>query len=95
MAAVLLFWQLLPSVPVTVYVTLAVGVATTLVPLVALNPVEGLQLYTTAPPAVKVVLLPLHNADEPADTVTVGKGFTVIVTVFVFWHELPSVPVTV
>ena len=52
-----------------------VGFAVTLVPVVALNPVEGDQVYVEAPLAVKVVDAPLQT-DAPG-TETVGEGFTV------------------
>ena len=38
---------------------------------------------------------PLQIAEELADAVTVGKGFTVIVTLAVLVQLFPSVPVTV
>ena len=61
----------------------------------ALNPVAGLQLYVTAPLAVKLTLPPEHiGAGEDGFTVTVGVGVTVIVTVAVPLHPL-LVPVTV
>ena len=43
-------------VPVTVYVVVAEGVAVTVAPLVALNPVAGDQLYVFPPVAVSVAL---------------------------------------
>ena len=49
----------------------------TLAPVVALNPVEGVQLYVVAPLALSVVELPLHIVGEL--TVTVGVGVTVTV----------------
>jgi len=60
---------------------------------VALKPVAGLHVYVVPPPAVNTVLLPEH-IDVEGETVTVGVGLTVIVTVFVPVHE-PVVPVTV
>jgi len=64
-------------VPVTVYVVVDVGLAVTEVPVPALNPVVGVQVYVSAPEAVKVT-------DSPSQMVaplteTLGLGFTVIV----------------
>lgn len=81
-----------PVVPVIVYVVVTVGLAVTDAPVVALNPVEGDQLYVVAPLAVSVVLLPLQIVAE--FTVTTGFGFTVTLQVLVPTHE-PVVPVTV
>src|SRR6185312_13986236 len=50
------------STIVTVYVVVTVGLATGLEMLVALKPVEGLQLYDIPPLADRVVELPLHIA---------------------------------
>jgi hypothetical protein len=47
-----------PVVPTMVYVVVTVGFAVTLAPVVALNPVDALQLYVVAPPAVNVVEFP-------------------------------------
>ena len=41
------------------------------------------------------VLLPLQIVAEVGEIVTVGVAFTVTVTVAVFVHPLPSVPITV
>lgn len=61
-------WQPVPSVdvPVTVYVVVVVGLATTVTPLVVFKPVAGLQVYVydAAEEAVKVVLPPTHRTAE-------------------------------
>ena len=72
-----------------------VGFAVTVAPVVADNPVAGLQAYVVAPLAVNGVLLPLQIAGADGLTVTVGVVFTVIVAVAVFVHPFASVPVTV
>jgi hypothetical protein len=84
-----------PAVPVTVYVVVVVGFAVTVAPVVEDKPVAGLQLNVVAPLAVSETLLPVHIVAEEGDTVIVGCGFTVTVTVAVFVHPFPSVPVTV
>jgi len=81
------------SVPVTVYVIVADGFATTDAPVVALNAVAGLHKYELAPLAVRVVDCPSHIDAE--ETVTTGSGFTVTVTCAVAEHPFASVPVTV
>jgi hypothetical protein len=70
-----------------------VGLALTLVPVVALNPVAGVQVYVEAPPAVKLIDAPLHIA--PLFTLIVGSGFTVTVDVVEAVHPFAAVPVTV
>jgi hypothetical protein len=69
--------------PVTTYVVVADGVATTLAPVVADKPPAGDQVYEDAvPDAVKVVLLPVAIVtSDPA--FTVGSGLTVTVVVAV------------
>ena len=71
-----------------------VGLAVTVAPVVADNPVAGLQLYVEAPLAVIDVLLPLQIVAVVGETVTVGTGLTVTVTVAVPVHPL-VVPETV
>ena len=90
---VLVALQLLPSVPVTVYV---------LVPVVTTNGVASvgvfvpsLHAYDVAPPPVKVKLLPLHKVVDEADAVTVGNAFTVTDAVEVSVQPAPDVAVTV
>jgi len=82
-----------PVVPVTVYVVVAPGVAVTFEPVVALKPPAGDHVYVVAPPATNGVELPEH-IELDGVTVTVGVGFTVIVTVAVLL-QAPVVPVTV
>ena len=67
--------------------------AVTLVPVVELNPVPGLQVYIDAPVAVSVAEEPTHRVAEL--TVTVGKGFTVTTKVAELTHPATLVPVTV
>ena len=69
------------------------GLANTLVPVVEDKPVDGLQLYKFAPPAVSVVVPPLHIVAF-GDIIKVGGCSTVTVTVVVLTHPLASVPVT-
>jgi len=79
-------------VPVTVYVVELPGFAVTVDPVVALNPVEGVQLYVVPPEAVSVVEVPEQMVAEL--TVTVGLGLTVTAEVLSS-EQLPVVPVTV
>lgn len=82
-------------VPVTVYVVVEAGLAVTDAVFVALKPVEGLQVYVVAPPAVNTVPVPpVHIDEEVGVTVTVGGGFTVTGTDCVLVQP-PEVPVTV
>jgi hypothetical protein len=87
------FTQPLASVPVTVYVVVAVGEAVTLAVFVALKPVDGLHTYVAAPLATKLVDDPSQIAASfPA--ATTGNGFTpIVVTALV--AEQPSALVTV
>ncbi len=82
----------LPVVPVIVYIVVLGGLALTLEPVVALNPVPGLQLYVVAPLAVSVVGDPEQMVDELTFTVGVALTVTVVLTALV--HP-PVVPVTV
>ena len=68
------FTQPFPSVPVTVYVLVTVGVNAT--PLL----IELFQLYVLAPDPLKVMLLPLHIVWS-APALTEGNAFTVTVSV--------------
>ena len=81
------------EVPVIVYVVVTAGLAVTEAPVVALNPVAGVQLYVLAPAAVNVVELPRQMVGE--FTVIVGKGFTVTEVVAVLIQPAALVPVTV
>jgi hypothetical protein len=83
------FVQPLPSVPVTVYVAVVVGINATpsLTPLV--------HVYELAPPPVSVTDAPLQITVAVAFAVTVGSEFTVIALLVEFEHPFPSVPVTI
>ena len=81
-----------PFVPVTVYVRVTVGVATTAIPVVALRLVAGDQVYVVAPDAVSVLAKPGHVDASDAFTVTL---FTFIVCEAVLLQPLAFVPVTV
>ena len=83
-----------PFVPVTVYEVVMAGLAFTIEPVMALNPVAGLHVYDDAPLAVSVTLSPEHTEAGEGVTTTVGVLFTVMVTVWVEL-QLPLVPVTV
>ena len=72
-----------------------VGFAVTVAPVVALNPVEGDHEYVEAPVAKRDTELPEHIIAEEGVTLTVGNGFTVMVTVAVFVQPLLAVPVIV
>ena len=80
-------------VPVTVYVVVVVGLAIGLEIRLLLKPTAGDQLYVVAPFADIDVLLPEHIVAVP-DAVTLGIGFTVMVTLAVSLHPF-VVPVTV
>jgi hypothetical protein len=81
-------------VPVTVYVIVDVGLAVTLAPVVADNPVDGDQLYVEPPVAVKPVEKPLQIATLEPPLIT-GIGLIVTVTVAVLLQPAALVPVTV
>jgi len=74
-------------------VVVEAGLAVTVVPVVALNPVAGDQLYDDAPLAVNVVLPPGQMAAE--GQVIVGKGLIVTVVVPVPTQPAALVPVIV
>jgi len=75
------FIQLFASVPEIVYTVVLVGLAFTLLPVVADKPVDGDQSYVDPPDAVRAIELPLQIAGEEGVTVIVGFGLTVTVTV--------------
>lgn len=81
-----------PLVPVTVYVRVTVGVATTFAPVVAFRLVDGDQVYVVAPDAVSVFAAPGHVDASDALTDTL---FTVMVRVAVLLQPVALVPVTV
>ena len=67
--------------PETVYIVVVVGVAITELPVAALNPAVGDQLYVLAPVAVSVTVLTAQDIVPVVGvTAVVGKGFTVIKT---------------
>jgi hypothetical protein len=71
----------------------AAGLADTEEPVVALSPVAGAQEYVLAPEALSVPAMPVQMVI--GETVMVGKGFTVTITVVVLIHPAAEVPVTV
>jgi hypothetical protein len=76
--------------PVTVYVVVAVGETLMLAP--EPNGPDGpTQLYTAAPPALKVVLWPTQIVAGVAEAVTTGIGITFTVTVAVTAVAQPAV----
>jgi hypothetical protein len=64
-------------VPVTVYVVDVDGDATTLAPYVELSPVAGPHVYTVAPDAESVALLPLQTVTAVLATFRLKFGLTV------------------
>jgi hypothetical protein len=82
-----------PSVPVTVYVMVEVGLAVTEEPVVALSAVAGLHVYVLAPLAVSAVDCPLQIV--AGETAITGRGLTFTVTCVEAVQPLLSVPVTV
>ncbi len=86
---VAVFEHPLASVPVTVYVSVTVGVNATL------SVTLPLQVYTSAPLPESVIASPSHTALAVVFAVTEGSAFTVTLTVAVFEHPFASVPVTV
>ena len=90
--------QLLPSVPVTVYVRLptVAAVKTGAAMLLELKSVPGDHKYVTAPAAVSVVISPSQrDVGTLGVTVKTGSAFTVTVTDAELEQPLPSVPRTV
>jgi hypothetical protein len=81
-------------VPVMVYVVVAVGLAVTVAPVVALNPVAGDQAYVVAPLAVMLVFPPGQIEGDAGECETVGLAFTVI-TCVVLLLPWPFVAVSV
>lgn len=84
-----------PVVPVIVYTVVDDGVAVTLAPVVADNPLAGSQVYAAPPDAVSVVDEPLQIGLTPALTVMVGNAFTVTDIEAVLLQPAALVPVTV
>ena len=69
----------------------AVGLATTLLPVVADNAVAGAHVYVTAPLANNAVDEPLHMVAP--GVLSTGNGFTVTVNVVELMHLLITVTV--
>ena len=90
---VVVFTHPTADVPVIVQVVVAAGLAETEVPVVALKPVAGAHVQVDAPLAVNVPAIPEQIVIGVQETV--GKGFTVTITVAVFTHPATEVPVTV
>ena len=67
-------------VPVTVYVVVEVGLAVTVAPLVALNPVAGDHVYVLAPEAVRLTLPAKAIEGAAGVTTTVGSAWLVNTT---------------
>jgi len=82
------------SVPVTVNVVEALPSNVTFEPVETFNPVEGLQVYDTAPVAVKFIGTFWQVAGETGEITIVGRGLTLINPDMVFVSE-PEVSVTV
>ena len=80
--------------PITVYVVLVVGLAVTVLPVIALIPVEGVQLQVAAPVAVSVPLNPLQILNAGVD-VSAGNGLTVTTDVVLPVQPFEAVPVIV
>jgi len=78
---VAVFVQPLPSVPATVYVVVAAGLAVTVEPVVPDKPLVGLHTYVVAPVAVSVVLNPEQIDAGEAEAVTAGSAFMTTVAV--------------
>jgi PII-like signaling protein len=87
--------QPLASVPVTVYVVVAEGLAETVAPVVADSPVPGLHAYVFPPTPFSSTDPPLQSTGADGLTEMVGFGLMVTVTVEVFVQPFTSVPVTV
>ena len=81
------------DVPVTVYVAVVNPLNVTVVPVEALKPVDGAQVYVVAPLAVISVVFPVQMVD--ATGVTVSTGTVVTVNVFAVVDVQPYSLVTV
>ena len=81
-------------VPVTVYVVVEEGEATTVAPVVLLRPVDGVHEYVVAPVAVSEELLPAQIAAVPP-TPTVGLLLIVSVPgTLLLTHTNPGVEIS-
>jgi hypothetical protein len=81
-------------VPVTVYVVVTVGLAVGLAHVLHDRPVDGNHEYDVPPVAVSTVDVPEHMEIDGL-TPIVGSGFTVTVTIALFWQPAALKPVTV
>ena len=77
-----------------VYVVVTAGLAFTLLPVVALNPVAGDHVNTSAPVTQSTVESPRHIDAELLHGVTTGNGLTVTVTFATDTQLLESVMLT-
>lgn len=93
-STVAVFEQLLASTPVTVYVVVTVGLATTLLPVVALKPLGGAHEYVEPPLALTPVEPPMHIVSCTALALMFGRLLTVTLLVAVP-VQAPLLPVTV
>ena len=83
------------EVPVTVYVVLITGLATTTAPPVEFNPLTGDHRYAEAPEAVSVTLSPAHRGEGTEGVMFIVRlEFTFTTTLVVEEHP-DDVPVTV
>ena len=88
------FTQVLPSVPVTMYEVVVVGVAVGFAQLVQDKPVVGVHVYEVAPVACNASPKPIQTVSSlPA--FTFGSGLTVTVLVAVSRQPLAFSPITV
>lgn len=84
----------LPSVPMTIYVDVWLGEATTVLPVFVFNPAEGLQLKEPAPLAVILTLCP-EQISAGVLVVTFSALLTLTVTLLVAVQPFWAVPTTV
>ncbi len=82
-------------VPTTLYVVVTVGVAITVLPVVALNAVEGDQAYKAAPEAFKLIVEPGQSMAFTGITFNPVPDLTLTVTFPELAHPLLFVAATV
>jgi hypothetical protein len=88
------FEQPLPSTPETVYMLVRAGVAVTVVPVVALRPLDGDHVYRIAPKEVSDTEPPAHTAGAAGVIRMEGNAFTFKFTELLAVQPLTSVPTT-